>query len=224
MNSLPVDRLRWLDEVSRKEHWVLGPDDHCLFLGEYLPGGGWAAGATNSLVLDFKRAPSRIGESPHAAALRYFKQRAIDAVARTLRRSFGRSAVESLLTFVPVPTSLRREDTGYCDRLPRALARAFAGWDADVRPLLRLHASVAPDHLRRKRLRRRELMRIMAIDIEQLERPLRPLVVLFDDVLTSGKHLSVARACIEARLPEQAIIAVCVARVARTDAVRTPVA
>jgi predicted amidophosphoribosyltransferase len=224
MKDSPPDRLKWIDEASRPEHWALGRDDHCLFFGEYFPGGGWRAGATNDLVLDFKRTPASIRASPHPAALRYFKRRAIESVADALRRGFGRAAVESLLTFVPVPTSMPRGDADYCDRLTVALRRAFAGWDADVRPLLRVRAAVAPDHVRGRRLSRRELMRIMEVDGPQLDRPLRPVVVLFDDVLTSGKHLSVAKACIEARVPEQTVIAVCVARVARTDGVRTPIA
>lgn len=195
---------------------MLGPGDHCLFLGEYLPGRGWAACRTNSLIADFKRAPSRMLASPRPAALRYFKERAIEAVASALRRGFGRAAIESALTFVPIPGSRQPGDADYCDRLARALDRAFRGWNADVRPLLRHRARVPPDHEHREgRLPRRELLRLMELDEAQLERPLRPLVVLFDDVLTSGKHLSVAKARIRERFPEQEIIAVFVARVAR---------
>ena len=58
-------------------------------------------------------------------------------------------------------------------------------------------------------------MRLMELDRAQLARPLRPVVVLFDDVLTSGKHLRAAKARIRERFPEQAVIAVVVARVSR---------
>ncbi len=214
--------FKWIDESSRREHWLLEPDDHCLFLGEYLPGGGWAAGAVNSLVLDFKRAPSRIRASPHAATVRLFKELAIETVARALRAGFGRAAVESALTFVPMPTSKRPGDADYCDRLQRALQRAFEGWDADIRPLFRPSTAAPPDHERReRRLPRRELLRLVEIDGTRLGQPLRPVVALFDDVLTSGKHLSVAKSRIRERCPEQAIIGVFVARVARPS---TPVA
>lgn len=209
-------RFAWIDETSRSDHWLLARDDHCLFLGEYLPGRGWDAGALNSLVLDFKRAPSRIRASPHAAVVRQFKERAIDTIARALRRGFGRAAVETALTFVPVPTSKRPDDDDYCDRLLRALERAFEGWDADIRPLLKHTGSSRADHVRHgERMRRADLERLMELDGAQLARPLRPLVVLFDDVLTSGKHLSVAKARIRERFPEQAVIAVLVARVSR---------
>jgi len=217
----------WIDERSRRDHWLLERDDHCLFLGEYVPGGGWAAGALNSLVLDFKRAPSRIGASPHAAAVHEFKELAIATVARALRGAFGRAAVETALTFVPIPASKRPGDADYCDRLLRALGCAFHGWDADIRLLLRHNATTRADHERHaQRLRRVELMRLMELDCAQLARPLRPIVALFDDVLTSGKHLSAAKARIRERFPGQAVIAVVVARVSRRaePGASTPVA
>lgn len=215
-------RFAWIDETSRRDHWLLARDDHCLFLGEYLPGRGWIAGGLNSLVLDFKRAPSRIRASPHAAAVLRCKEIAIDAVAESLRRGFGRAAVETALTFVPLPGSKRPGDDDYCDRLPRALHRAFEGWDADIRPLLRVNGSATADHERHaKRLRRSELLRLMELDREQLAQPLRPIVALFDDVLTSGKHLSIAKARLRERFPQQPVIAVLVARVQRPS---TPVA
>ena len=211
-------RLAWLDETTRGEHWALARDDHCLFLGEYLPGASWAGGAFNSLVLDFKRAPSRILASPYPAAVRRFKKLAIETVALALRRGFGRATVETALTFVPLPTSKRPGDDDYCDRLARALQRAFEGWDADIRPLLRLKASSRADHERHaERVRRGELLELMELDLAQLERPLRPMIVLFDDVLTSGKHVSVAKARIRERFPGQPIVAVLVGRVSRDD-------
>jgi len=206
----------WIDEATRSEHWVLGRDDHCLFLGEYLPGASWAGGGFNSLVLDFKRAPSRIRASRHPAVVRRFKERAIETVAAALHGGFARAAVESALTFVPIPTSKPSGDEDYCDRLLRALHRAFEGLNADIRPLLRLKASARPDHERHaQRLRRGELQNLMELDPAQLARPLRPIVALFDDVLTSGKHLSVAKARIRERFPDQPVIAVLVARVSR---------
>jgi predicted amidophosphoribosyltransferase len=209
-------RFAWIDETSRRDHWSLERDDHCLFLGEYVPGGRWASGALNSLVLDFKRAPSCIGASPHAATVRHFKELAIATVARALRCAFGKGAVETALTFVPIPTSKRPGDADYCDRLVRALNCAFHGWDADIRPLLRHNATARADHERHaQRLRRAELMRLMELDTAQLTRPLRPIVALFDDVLTSGKHLSAAKARIREQFPDQAVIAVVVARVSR---------
>ncbi len=212
-DTLLPERLRWIDERSRPEHRYLLPSDHCLYFGEFHAQSGWAAGATNDLVFDFKRRPSRIAASASAWGVRYFKERAISTVARALRRQFSRVAVETRLTFVPIPTSKRPEEADYCDRLVRTLRLAFSGLDADIRPLLRQRASTRADHLSgARRSTFSELLAITELDPQQLREPLRPLVVLFDDVLTSGKHVCVAKVRIQEAFPAQAIISVLVAR------------
>ncbi len=210
--SLP-ERLRWLDEASRSDHCFLLPSDHCLYFGEFRPQAGAAPGSTNALIFDFKRPPSRIAASACAWEVQSFKDRAIASVARALRRQFGRAAVETRITFVPIPASKVAGEADYCDRLLRTLYLAFAGLAADIRPLLRQRASTPADHASGAgRLRFAELLALTELDPRQLARPPRALVALFDDVLTSGKHLCVAKARIREAYPEQAIIAVLVAR------------
>jgi hypothetical protein len=210
--SLP-ERLRWLDEGSRADHGFLLPSDHCLYLGEFHARAGWSAGPTNDLIADFKRMPSRIAASAQPLAVQYFKDRAIATVAQVLRAQFGRAAIETQLTFVPIPASKLPGEADYCDRLLRTLRLAFFGLEADIRPLLRQRASVAADHRSgARRIRFGELLELTELDPIELHEPLRPLVVLFDDVLTSGKHVCVAKARIREVFPEQAIIAVLIAR------------
>jgi predicted amidophosphoribosyltransferase len=207
------ERLIWIDDAGRRDHRFLRPTDHCLYFGEFYARGGWTAGLTNDLIIDFKRPPSEIAASRQSQAVQRFKERAITTVAQALRRQFGGAAVETRLTFVPIPPSKLPGEPGHCDRLLRTLRLAFVGLDADIRPLLRQRASTAADHSSGGcRMRFGALLEITELDAEQLKRPLRPLVVLFDDVLTSGKHLAVARLRIRQALPTQAIIAVLVAR------------
>ena len=193
------DRLTWNDAAARRDHRYLGPNDHCLYFGEFLAGSGWRAGAINDLISDFKRSPSAIAASASALAVQHFKDRAIAMVARALRRQFARSSVEAVLTFVPIPPSKIPGEPDHCDRLRRTLELAFAGLDADIRPLLRQRASTAADHeSRARRLRFAELIELTELDPAHLERRPRPLLVLFDDVLTTGKHYR----CCERRLHE----------------------
>jgi predicted amidophosphoribosyltransferase len=207
------ERLTWLDEVRRGDHRFLGPTDHCLYFGEFHAGGGWTASPTNDLIIDFKRSPSDIAASAKSHIVQRFKERALATVAGALRRQFGRAAIETLITFVPIPPSKRPGDPDHCDRLQRTLRLAFEGLSADVRPLLRQRVSTHADHLSGgRRTRFGELLEITELDAAQLVRPLRPLVALFDDVLTSGKHLAVARLRIRESFPDQAIIAVLIAR------------
>ena len=213
------ERLTWVDAATRRDHRFLRSTDHCLYFGEFYAGGGWAAGPTNDLIIDFKRSPSEIAASSKSQAVQRFKERAIATVAQALRRQFGSAAVETRLTFVPIPPSKLPGDPDHCDRLVRTLQLAFVGLDADIRPLLRQSASTVADHLSRGcRMRFRELLEVTELDQEQLKRPLRPLVALFDDVLTSGKHLAVAKLRIRQAFPGQAIIAVLLARRVRLAA------
>jgi hypothetical protein len=207
------ERLRWLDETQRGDHRFLGPTDHCLYFGDFHAGGGWAAGTTNDLIIDFKRSPSDIAASSKSHVVQRFKDRALATVAAALRRQFGRAAIETLITFVPIPPSKLPGEPDHCDRLQRTLRLAFEGLDADIRPLLRQSVSTAADHRSGgRRMRFGELLEITELDAGELKRPLRPLVALFDDVLTSGKHLAIARLRIREIFPDQAIIAVLIAR------------
>ncbi|HTV52161.1 MAG TPA: hypothetical protein VME21_13315 [Steroidobacteraceae bacterium] len=207
------ERLRWIDERCRREHRFLARTDHCLYFGQFRAHCGREGGALNRLILDYKRSPGEIARSAGGLGLRRAKERAVDTIARGLRAQFGAAAIETVCTFVPIPTSRLPEDPEHCDRLLRTLVLAFGGLRADIRPLLRLRASTLADHRRGGcRSRLRELLALTQIDERQLSRPLRPLVVLFDDVVTSGKHLRVATQRIRERLPRQAIIAVLVAR------------
>jgi predicted amidophosphoribosyltransferase len=83
--------------------------------------------------------------------------------------------------------------------LQRILAIAFHNYDLDVRGLLYQSECTAPDHTRARRLTADALYRVIGLDREALGlRPPRARIVLFDDVLTTGKHYK----CCERRLRE----------------------
>ncbi len=209
-----AEPARWIDEVSRCEHRYLTPAEHCLYFGEFRPGRGAAGGPVNALILDFKRAPRRIAAGAQPLALRYFKERAIRRVAARVRATFGRAAVERVLTFVPIPGSCAPGHPDHCDRLLRTLRHAFSGLHADIRPLL-TSASMTPDHRQARRVSYEQLLAATRVDAAHWRVPPRALIVLFDDVLTSGKHLQVAIARIRERAPAQAILGLVIARCAR---------
>ena len=219
---MSLERLRWVDAHQREDHHFLRRADHCLFFGEFHRRRGWVGGETNELIADFTRTPSQIAASLRPRALRYFKRRAEWTIGQALRGQFGRAAVDALITFVPMPGSKLRGEKDYCDRLSRTLHLAFAGCAHDIRPLLRQKVGTAADHVSgSRRLSYQALLDIVEVDPAQLLRPLRPLVVLFDDVLTSGKHFAIAQRRIREADPGQAILGVFVAR--RVHAVAAPV-
>ena len=201
---------RWLASGERGDHTLLAPGFQCLYLGELR--GDQDRSGLDALIAHYKRSPLDIEVSSGRGRARAGKERAIAAVAGRLRRTFGAAAVACTLTFVPIPSSKRPGHPQYCDRLVRTLRLAFRGLGADVRPLLRQRVSTRADHASRERLSYERLLAITEIDPAHAARPLRALAVLFDDVLTSGKHLRVASERIRERWPAQEVIAVIVAR------------
>jgi len=219
---LALGRLQWVDARQREDHRFLRLTDHCLYFGEFHRKCGWTGGEINELIADFKRTPSEIAASLRSRALRYFKHRAAWRIGRALTRQFGRAAVNSSITFVPMPGSKLAGDTDYCDRLSRTLHLAFAECSHDIRAVLRQKIATPADHASGRRLSYSALLDIVEIDPAQLSRPLRPLVVLFDDVLTSGKHFAVAQQRIREAVPGQAILGVFVARRVHTEIAARP--
>lgn len=214
--TLLPDRLTWIDETNRGEHHFLEEDDQCLFFGEFNSGKGWRGGPTNQLIANLKRKPTQIAASPNSQQLQYYKKKAINEVALAVRKQFSAEQV-TRVTFVPVPPSKVPGDPDYCDRLERILRQAFPrsmGYAGlDVRLLLHQKKSTVPDHLSGgSRLRYEELLDITELDKSQLAYPVRKLIILFDDVLTSGKHYKVGKTRIQEHLLGQKVIGLFIAR------------
>jgi predicted amidophosphoribosyltransferase len=184
-----------LDVQQCAEHACLSAADRCHCLSEYLPGRGYRAGEVNQLIVNLKCAPS-------IAALdsrrRHYKLRAINDIATALRTAVDRATVECT-TWIPIPTSRPAGDADYDDRLLRILRAAFGHYQLDLRSALYQRHAMPPDHSSVRRLRAEALSLVIGLDRELLLRePLRERIVLFDDVLTSGKHYK----CCERRLRE----------------------
>ena len=190
--SLPK-RLTGIDETNRDQHAFLQEGDQCLFFGEYFAGKGYQGGGTNQLIFNFKTLPSVARTIP---ARRNYKEGAIGIIAAGLREVLGREQIERL-TFVPVPPSKTPGHADYDDRLTRALTLGCAGLDADIRPLLRRSSSTESDHSAGDRLTPQALYSLLELDSAALAaKPLREAIVLFDDVITTGKSFK----CCERRL------------------------
>jgi hypothetical protein len=193
--TLLPDRLTWIDETNRDQHAFLHESDRCLFFGEYFAGKGYQGGGTNQLVFNFKTLPSIARTIP---ARRSYKESAIATVATGLREVLGRDQIERL-TFMPIPPSKIPDHPDYDDRLTRALTMGCAGFDSDIRVLLRRLASTESDHRTGARLTPEALHSLLELDSAAVAaKPLREGIVLFDDVITTGKSFK----CCERRLRE----------------------
>jgi hypothetical protein len=208
-------KLRRIDDSTVGEHFWLAGSDPCYYIWEYAARKGYDFSPANQLVFNLKTKPSAIAKAP---ARNRHKLEAIAHAGTALRTLITREFVEARATFVPIPCSKAATDPDYDDRLSRVLARAFQGWDADVHDMLRLTESSPADHESTDRLSFDELLELTELTEDSGSVP-RPVIVILDDVLNSGKHFKVGQSLIKARYPDAEIRGVFLAR-----CVREPVA
>jgi predicted amidophosphoribosyltransferase len=168
--------MQLISGAAYADHYFLNPQDECWFLGGYCRGSRGRDEAVGRLIrqLKWQSAP----EARHEV---------LCDLARRLRAAIDRSWVEGS-TWVPQPSSRGKND------LTRMLQLAFEDYDLDVRAVLRLDSDGVADRWRDRRLSLVELWERMSVDSEVLgSQPMRRRIVLFDDVLTSGKHYCCAR-------------------------------
>jgi predicted amidophosphoribosyltransferase len=173
-------------------HSHLEDEDSCWVLAEYRPG-SYRLGYVNQVIANFKCRPS-VAAAHQARG--FYKRRAIELLAETMRRHFDRTWVEAA-TWVPIPISRALGTPDYDDRLSKVLSSAFSGFDLDLRMLLRHTDNMTSDHEAARRLSATSLLKLLEVDVAELRlRPVRTRIVLFDDLLTSGKHFK----CCQCRL------------------------
>jgi hypothetical protein len=198
-----------VDDLARTEHAYLSAADQCWYLACYVPGSGHRAGEVNRLIANLKSLPSDAALNRRRAL---HKQRAINAAAAMMRSALTRDLAEDA-TWVPIPPSRALRDPDFDDRLARIIRRAFAGYDLDVRNLLYQAVSTASDHLGERRISMPALYERIHVNWHALEaRPVRTRLVLFDDVLTTGKHFKCCERRLRRVMPDISISGMFVAR------------
>jgi predicted amidophosphoribosyltransferase len=198
-----------LDGVTRSEHAYLSASDQCWYLAPYFPGSRHRGGAMNRLIANLKCTPS---EAAWNRSRTLSKQRAIDSAAQMLRAALSRSLVESV-TWIPIPPSHALGDPDFDDRLLRILRRAFSDYNVDVRDILYQVTSTTSDHLGKQRLGVTSLYERISINWYALTaRSVRDRLVLFDDVLTTGKHFKCCERRLHGALPAISISGIFLAR------------
>lgn len=209
ITSLPR-RFTAIDETNRGDHSYLDAEDECFFFSEYFARQGFQGGWTNQLIINFKAPPT-------AAKRQYYKQGAIRTIAAGLRNALQRSEAERV-TWIPIPPSKVKGHKDYDDRALRTLRMAFNGYDADIRDLLHQTENVEADHSRDERISPNDLYEILEVDSKLLAGGIRPGgIILFDDVLTTGKHFKCCCRRLAEAVPDAGIVGVFVARCVHPD-------
>ena len=193
-----------IDELTRPDHFWLGVDDDCCFLGEYTAGEGYTHSETNSLISNFKKQPDRQGRPEWR-----YKEEATKQAAKAFRRALGPTPPAK--TFVPIPPSKARNDRLYDDRLTKMLHAIWRGQTADIREILYQSVSTGAAHQSSERPTPEEIQGNYEID-EELTTPAPTSIAIVDDLLTTGAHFRAASALLAGRFPAVPIVGLFIAR------------
>ena len=201
-------RLTKIDELMRRDHVYLSDDDECYFIGEYTARMGYSYSATNNLIMNFKKTTDRRGYSEWQ-----YKNRAIAAAAEAFRialEPMGQQALNKI-TFVPVPPSKAKGNDLYDDRLTQMLNLIRPEPKLDVREVVLQKCSTDAAHSSDVRPGPEEIQAMYEI-AEELARPEPDMIVVVDDVLTTGAHYRAVLSVLSVRFPGTKIIGLFIAR------------
>ena len=190
-----------IDDLTRRDHYYLTPDDECLYFMEYTSGKNYAYSAANNLISNFKKPVNR----PDLAS---FKNGAIRQVSEMFTASLAVHQPD--WTVVPIPPSKSKQHPLYDDRMTRCLQRYLAG-EGDLRELLINKEDRQAAHESDVRPTIAELVADLTID-ESLTRGVASNIALFDDVLTAGTHFKAAKQVLLTRFPGARVVGIFVAR------------
>ncbi len=171
-----------IDDVTLPDHHFLTGEDYCYFLLNYKPNAGFSGGATNSLILNFKKSLDKKGFPEYR-----YKEAAIRQVGQLLlSHVVPRIDLESA-TLVPIPPSKSKKNALFDNRMTQALEAGCRDLDYDVRELLVTVNDSQPVHISDNYRDPEALFANIAID-QLVVQNLKKNVILFDDVITTGAH------------------------------------
>lgn len=169
----------------------LDVDDKCFNFGEYTAEGGWSAGDTNRWIKNLKKKPTASQNEL------YYKNQAYGYWSNLIRPLLPFDKLTGV-TWVPMPGSKPFGHPEFDPRMLRVLQHyALNDATVDIRDLLVQTVERPAQHLGHGRLTPGVIASTLAINPNERDRsPLRPMVFLFDDVITMGASFKAAKSLI----------------------------
>ncbi|WP_171016585.1 hypothetical protein [Pseudomonas sp. D(2018)] len=177
-----------LTNLDHQDFRYLVDGDNCWHFGDYTAGGGYGVSETNQQIFNLKKSPT----SPEH--LLRWKRRAIRYWAdHILTSNLNFAVCARTVTFVPMPCSKPEGHLEYDDRMLQILRLVAAQHPGiDVRPVLRQAAAREAQHFG-ARATPDEIAAGLEIDVRLIPPPLRPHVIVVDDVITRGASFAAAK-------------------------------
>jgi predicted amidophosphoribosyltransferase len=198
----PPNYLTQIDASNIDDHPRLTADDVCYFWREYTSHRDYTFSATNQLISNLKKKPSR-----PEAQLKY-KRRDIARCAGFFAGAINQEWLAQA-TLVPVPCSKARNHPDYDDRMTQ-VCRAIPA-NLDIRELVIQTTSTNAAHEGLDRPSVEDLLAVYAIN-EAIADPPPTKIAIFDDVLTAGTHFRAMEIVLHRRFGPIPIVGFFVAR------------
>jgi hypothetical protein len=173
----PMGALTKIDELLLAAHSSLSPGDDCYFMLEYNEG----SALINNLKKKMDRREKR--EWP-------YKEWTIQQIAAELAAALPDIINFLTTTFLPIPPSKTRDNPLYDDRLLKIL-RLACPTDADIRESIICRQDHTAAH--ESECDRPTVDELINNYTWVGTAPLRPNIVLFDDVITNGTHFTACK-------------------------------
>lgn len=202
-------KLLRIDEHSRPDHYYLTAEDECYHILEYTPRQCHNYSPTNQLILNLKKPVDRKGKPEY-----HYKEKAINEAADMFRSVLKKDWLATTPTLVPIPCSKSKGHPLYDDRMLRVIGRMMLGLGGDVRELIVQTESMESFH-GGTRMPPAELAQFYAVDESLCEGNVPTVIVLFDDMLTTGSHFKAAQSVLYGRWPNVPVAGIFLARVVR---------
>ncbi|MEO8593051.1 MAG: hypothetical protein ABI759_07005 [Candidatus Solibacter sp.] len=212
--KIPRD-LFIIDEAVRDEYYYIGTADTCFYIWERMSRlwrdherPDYSQYPVNGLISNLQIPASyRISEPKR----HYWKEKAIHYAAGALGSLMPDYLSGAGVTFVPIPPSKPTSDPEYDNRMMEIL-RAIRPKLPDVRPLVYL--STEGFDSKQKGVRPADRAAHYSIDETHAD-PVPDVVILFDDVLTTGCHFKAIEIVLNERFPGITVAGLFLARTVR---------
>ena len=192
MGNLPPipKRLQKIDELTWLEHHHLAYDDECFYIWERVSGARYDEYATNGLIKNLQIDPSFRDQGRW-----YWKRQAIGHCARAVSALIPDGWREGA-TFVPMPPSIVKGETGYDDRLLSVL-HAVRPKLHDIRELvLQVENTIS----KQKQISPQERAANYTVDLDSVE-PKPELLIVVDDMLAGASHFAAMKIVLSQQFP-----------------------
>jgi len=206
----PNYKLIQIDFLTLFDHINLHSQDECCYFLED-PRGGIELNRGNpvvSFIMNFKKSVNRRGFLDWK-----YKVEAINEVSSKIHSNlpFIFGSWDSF-TLIPIPPSKRKDHADYDDRLLQSLLNVSnIEPSCQVIDLFENVDNLVPSHLAPVRPNKEVIKNNLVIDTSKIHL-LRPIIIIFDDVLTNGTHYKACKELLLTLNPNLRVIGLFIAR------------